>query len=498
MSFLGIWIIARDNKGESHVLFSRKYATVGRRFQLIHGRNLGDDLLDDSKFVKSLFTKLEINRKTDEFIEEFDGCQVNKEDPVLKVDVNGTELWPIIVLQKFKLVFACLGLVENKDFDGKTPLVEIPVISIGYALLHNICEFLDISPASIVPIASQIEELGSLLKILMPFGTPTDHNLNNMKSFLTGKDIGWIPKYKLSAWRPLQHKAKNQLHLHIQEKVNAAIYNHPEKIVYKDMCCTYGTISCKADIEGVPEVKVNLVSKANVHVVFHPCLQSIDFTTGRSGSVGNSSPEFYSSVEQVPVSRNVRFTPPHEQFPLCHFNCDSQLPVKGMYQLKVKTEVTQLQIHLQLSDEVKNAFEYFEVHIPFFHSGPITKLDYVNNWGTVLISPEKRRLVWSLGQKFPKTLQISLNATVLLGDPALAAEKSNFSEDPFCQGLNTYIQLFFKVANVTLSGIAVDPKSVQINPNSHAKIHIAKELVSSDYKIWNVHGDAIVAFPPTI
>lgn len=31
----------------------------------------------------------------------------------------------------------------------------------------------------------------------MPFGTPTDTNLNTVKNFMTGKDIGWIPKYKV-------------------------------------------------------------------------------------------------------------------------------------------------------------------------------------------------------------------------------------------------------------------------------------------------------------
>ena len=103
----------------------------------------------------------------------------------------------------------------------------------------------------------------------------------------------------------------------------------------------------------------------------------------------------------------------------------------------------------------------------FIFSGPITKWEFDNTWGTVLVSPEKRKLVWSLGllkkssitnqyywhlyrpfglnvfqgQKFPKMLKISMNATVLLASPATATERSNFKEDPFCHGLNTYIQV---------------------------------------------------------
>ena len=45
------------------------------------------------------------------------------------------------------------------------------------------------------------------------------------------------------------------------------------------------------------------------------------------------------------------------------------------------------------------------------------------------------------GQKFPKTLKISLNATVLLASPGTPSEPSQFKEDPFCHGLNTYIQV---------------------------------------------------------
>jgi hypothetical protein len=265
----------------------------------------------------------------------------------------------------------------------------------------------------------------------MPFGTPTDMNLSIMKSFLTAKDIGWSPKYRvssycffivskvqvninqsvyfqLSAWRPMVgSKTRNQLHFAIQEQVNAAIYNDSEKTVFKDMCRVFGTISCKvvvvslqpfsqypkarssktpivgyslvfhysihmcvcrlkiwifsactdnvhthvrtcnvslfkADIEGVPEVSLNLSSKSNINFTFHPCLQWVDIaSTGRSGSLGNSSPDLYQSLEHVPISRSVCFTPPHEVFPFCHMNGDSRLPVKGIYQRK--TEVGDLE-----------------------------------------------------------------------------------------------------------------------------------------------------------
>ncbi|XP_028398600.1 AP-5 complex subunit mu-1-like [Dendronephthya gigantea] len=498
MSFRAIWILSKDNLEKSQVLFSRKYPTVERRHHLIHGKKSSCALPDDNLVVKSAFKNLQIGRKTEAYMEEFDGCQQSKGEPVLKLDINGEPLWPIVALQKFNLIFICLCLVEKREFDSRTPLVEIPAISIGYALIHNMIEFIELVPLdNISQLATQIEELGMLLKILIPFGTPVDTNFSTMKGFLTGKDNNWTPKYRLSAWRPLAAtKTRNQLHFSIREQVKAVIYNYPEKSVYKDMCHVYGVVSCKADVDGVPEVSLNFASNPNIHIAFHPCLQWLDVASnGRSGSFGNSSPDFYR--EQIPVSRTVCFTPPHELIPFCHVNGDSQLPVKGVFQMKTEGEVTQIQVQLQLSETVKNSFEYFEIHIPFFHSGPISKWELDNTWGAVLISPEKRKLVWSLGQKFPKSLQITLNATVLLAD-ASTAEQSNFKEDPFCHGLNTYIQIYFKTTITTLSGITIDPKSVKLNPRSSPKVYVVKELVSSDYKIWNTHGDALVAFPPTL
>ena len=49
-------------------------------------------------------------------------------------------------------------------------------------------------------------------------------------------------------------------------------------------------------------------------------------------------------------------------------------PCRELFQITIlsllhsfQTQATQLQIKLQLSDGIKNAFEHFEVHIPFFH-----------------------------------------------------------------------------------------------------------------------------------
>ena len=41
--------------------------------------------------------------------------------------------------------------------------------------------------------------------------------------------------------------------------------------------------------------------------------------------------------------------------------------LQGVKILFIQREVTHVQIQLQLSEGVNNSFEYFEIHIPFFH-----------------------------------------------------------------------------------------------------------------------------------
>ena len=73
-----------------------------------------------------------------------------------------------------------------------------------------------------------------------------------------------------------------------------------------------------------------------------------------------------------------------------------------------------------------------------------------------------------------------------------------------------YTQLFFKATDYCLSGCNVEAKSLTLFPSARCKlltsmsvkvkfiikiviITIGRELSSNNYRIWNSHGDAIVA-----
>lgn len=58
------------------------------------------------------------------------------------------------------------------------------------------------------------------------------------------------------------------------------------------------------------------------------------------------------------------------------------------------------------------------------------------------------------------------------------------------------MNLFFKILDFTHSGCYIDPKSVQVSPNTKFKLTIVQEYLSVEYKIWNSQGDALISSVP--
>lgn len=90
---------------------------------------------------------------------------------------------------------------------------------------------------------------------------------------------------------------------------------------------------CQADLEGIPEITLNITSSTLDFLVVHPCVLE--------GDTHVQIPSFQpSQMLKGPelVGRKVRFRPPTESFPLCHYSAKTPhgLPVQGIYQMQVK------------------------------------------------------------------------------------------------------------------------------------------------------------------
>ena len=63
-------------------------------------------------------------------------------------------------------------------------------------------------------------------------------------------------------------------------------------------------------------------------------------------------------------------------------------------------------------------------------------------------------------------------------------------DDPMFTGQNCYVQVFFRFARFTLSGMTIDPNAVSVHPSANAVVSVDRELSSKEFLIWNAFGDA--------
>jgi AP-5 complex subunit mu-1 len=480
MSVRGVWVIRPPERGGNKrgtVLFSKRYPTVERRCKLL-APSLYHALPADPQLCEAVITKC--SEPTEEFLEERDSCSATFQNPVYEL-LSG-KLWPVVCLEQNGAFFVAAPLVECSS-DQRPALIEIPSIPVSLALLEGIAEIVGPNIMELDETSARFLEVHQYLCLAAPFGSPVETVPANLKFYLQLKKTGApSPKQKQPAWRPAVYKGSSRLQLTVKEEIRAVQYDRPD---VADVWEIYGSVQCKAEVEGHPDILLTLVSSPGTppldHLITHPCVQSADVTTALHGSTDQRN-------------RKIRFSAPNETFTLCSYQVPGMpvLPIRGFYQMKGESTV-QILVQLKLNEIVRNSFDYCEVHLPFFHRGPIQKIDNVSPTtasAALSILPDKRTLTWTIGQKFPsRTNEMSLQATVLFQDH-YAPLSGVDSDDPFCVGLNTYADLFFKISDFTLSGCSVDSRSITLFPPSKYKLSLGKELVSAHYRIWNSHGDA--------
>lgn len=367
----------------------------------------------------------------------------------------------------------------------------------GFDLLQQIAEFLGPNAAALDATSLKFRELYNYLNIAAPFGSPVDSNPNTIKSILQTKLPPWTLKQKQPTWKPFLYKGNPKLQFGIKEEIWAVQYDSKTA---PDVWEIAGKITCKAEVEGVPDISVNITvpseSSPLDHLVVHPCVQSGDTEDPPipPESPNQASSAVASSSAALRI-RKLKFSPPLESFVLCQYMASSvpHLPIRGFYQMK-GDQIVKLLVQLKLSDKVRNQFESCEVHLPFFNRGPIINADVTPASANVSLSSDKKKMVWNIGTKFPsKSLELHMNATVYFGD--LLPAQSSSDDDPFCVGLNAYTEIHFKMADFTLSGCNIDQRSVTVYPSVKPKLITVREFSGTVYRIWNSHGDAPMTLP---
>jgi AP-5 complex subunit mu-1 len=443
MSVRGLWIIKPSPNDGGKVLYSRRFPTVEQRFKRSMASNKGYHPIPlDTELCNEIMTHCYDGAIINEFNEERDSVSFNFDWPVF--DLFGGNLWPVICLHKNDLLFVSV-VSFNPTNDQRPPLIKISGIPAAVSILEGMMEVLfSQSPTTkteLTQTSPLLVELYHYVCLAAPFGTPIDTNPSNLKLQLQFKKAVSMPKDKVPSWRPAVYKGTSKLFLRIKEEIRAMQY---DKSDYTDVWQVYGSVICKAEIEGHPDILVSLTTPANSthldHLVVHSCVQNADtdpvMVTSPIGGGDNESGNI----------RNIRFSPPLEDFTLCHYQLTpSLLPIRGYYQMKGEKAV-ELLVQLKLHETVRNNFDYCEVQIPFYNRGPISKIDnVVPATATYHISSNGRCLVWNIGQRFPsKTLEVSFGATVTFvefspADPDITIDK--MADSQFCIEQNAYCEV---------------------------------------------------------
>ncbi|XP_071162634.1 AP-5 complex subunit mu-1-like [Mytilus edulis] len=477
MSLRKILIFSTNSKDcERQLLFSRAFPVAEKKAKQTQDENYVS-LPSDQELVNGLLFELgHLVDGVEMFNPRRDSCVRVEEKPVVEVSTSTGIIWPLVVVEQKGLVYCCLPVVEAKE---RPPLLQISGVTLGFTLLCGLADYLRQNSEN--EIYQMKTDLYSILNIAVPFGKVMDVNIDAALPKLTCKTN--LMSQKQPAWKPVLHKGKNHVYFAITEYIKAVLYGREN---VPDVWDLYGTVSCKAELEGVtPDITINITSDGLPldNILIHPCVQSADTSN-------------LSSTDTRPNSRRIRFTPPLEMFTVCHYTVPrlQQLPVSGCYEMKLTGKTATLSVTLQLNCIMKNAMEYCELQIPFYNKGQISSLESNCTLGNTMLSPDKRILVWNIGSKFTtKTTQnISMEATVNFTD----GQTTNSYEDPFCKGQNSYAQLFFKVPEFTHSGCYIDPKTVQVSPNAKFKLTTVQEYMTAEYKIWNIHGDILTSNIP--
>ncbi|MEE6494127.1 hypothetical protein FKM82_017028 [Ascaphus truei] len=463
------------------LLSCRRYPTVEKRAQAFN-RASYVNIPGDDDLLKALLLELGLTGENNNFVEYRDSCSRISKTNVYSVSVTAGKLWPVLAIQQAEFIYVCLPLVEQ-SLTPPPSLISINGISEAFALLSGVMLFINSGQNNEADISSKLTQLPVLITQACPLGSPIDTHLlalhGNTNSFSASLT------HKPPAWKTSKHKGKAQIEVCITEKVKSTQYDKKDDT---DMWQVYGTVSCKCNLEAITaNVMVSLNLPANgsplQDILVHPCVTSVDSSMLTSSSVGVADDSAFNGPYKFP------FTPPLDLFNLCYYT--SQVPVPpilGFYQLVEDGHHLKLSVKLKLHESVKNGFDYCEARIPFFNRGQIVHFEYKASYGQLELSREKSLVVWVIGQKFPKSLEVSLSGTVTFS----AGDHPNDTTDPICIGNTAYVKLYFRIPDYSLTGCYADQHSVQVFSSAKPKIITSRGLVSSDYYIWNSKAPAPV------
>ncbi|EFA76851.1 hypothetical protein PPL_09603 [Heterostelium album PN500] len=435
------------------------------------------------------------------------------------ISLNQDRIWPLIYIKKKNFYFLTIPVInEYLTNNVKPSFIELPQITASVTFLEEVAFFTQSFLAKPPP----YPELQVYFANIIPFGQPTDSNFNNIKTMIkSGFPSNEVFTPRRPAWRPFLHKGKQQLDFIISETVQVIQYDSQ---TVPDQIKVFGSLFCKAELEGQPEVSAYITTPQPTTSTQQPTTvsSSSSSTQSNNNDISITHMSIDSTVQttsDVAITNKITFTPPLDNFRVLTYGVSGvkTIPIRGFYQMKeITPTLVKILVQLKLNDQMQNSFDYCLMRIPLSGRGNIVTVNASPTTGSIHIDMNLRAIIWNIGQKFSgRNLEVALPAEIAFGPitnppitPTLSVTGSSGNQsntaypnqsfpiteqsqgddddrDPFCYNSNTFVKLFFKLQHCTLSGFNIDPKKVSIYPASKSKINVDREIVSSEYIIWN-------------
>ncbi|XP_077528988.1 AP-5 complex subunit mu-1-like [Haemaphysalis longicornis] len=454
MSIRALCIISIPHKDAASTVYYRRFPTCEKRAQRLPGYV---PLPPHKALAAALASCLDDN--------ELRGWRERVDQPLqlpaLELSTAEGALWPFVFIKEQGLYFGCLPLMSSPHAEERLDLLSLPEVTAALLIVQAAIQALGNNIASLTA-TSGAEPLEQFLSVACPFGLVQFTQPSVVQDILR-EPMMEEPSHMVPAWRPTAYRGKPVLRLQLKETVHSTQ-------------CDRLDVSSMAQVCG--------------HVRVHAELECRELWVAVSVPPDMPAPMLAAHVELAPSTSSsawrVHLNPPptHPVEAVRYVMPPVGAPILGLYSMRGDKRVDFL-LQLKLQAGVPNAFQSLEVRVPFFNRGCIKKSSLTPSCGSVSVARDKCSLIWAVGQKFPASSQeVSLTGTVHFNEQALVSNMSKL-----CVGLTSYVQVDFRMTQQTLSGCSLDPKSVQVTPQTKFKLVIDHEVESLEYKIWNKFGE---------
>ena len=407
--------------------------------------------------------------------------------PFFGLQTSGFEhadVWPFVWQRLDHGIYLVALPLVSHDRSACPPTM--PVIAAVLALLQELAPRM-VLPPSYYASPTHIANLHLYLNAVMPYGSPVDTDATRVK-LLTERGFQSTSSAMETvrpSWRPYLFgapKSGQRIELNLNEMIDAYQY---DKSSVPDIARAWGILQCRVLVNGLCEMQVSLSLSGEA------ALAILDLSSWGLHWCAQKSTQ-----EHLEQELKVTCTPPSEPFPLLEYRIRPPFlafPISGRYHLKILSRSqVQIAIQLQLHRGMSNQLEFCFVQIPMHNRGEITAIDGTPTVGGVTVDAKRKNLIrWNVGDKFPvrQNLEVTFRALITIDDTKPVRNLEH--NDPFLTGSNAFCMLFFKIADSSISGVDISPKSITLSPAPTTKIPVSirRSISSRSYLIWNSSGD---------